>query len=171
MKRIRRTIALLGTGLILIFGVAQIAPGLVTLNAGDPIDADVVNHNFTWLDLRVDSVQHELDTLSYAVENNADRVGNFGTTAFGDDGQRTFDCIIGEVRLSAASFGYGLVADGRLLSTAEFTPLFSLIGTLYGGDGRATFALPDLRDVAPQSQNGQPLNYYVCVDGVYPVRN
>ncbi len=129
-----------------------------------------MNHNFTWLDGRVDGVQNELTNLSYAVENVADRAANFGTTAFGDDGLKTFDCIIGEVRLSAASFGYGLVADGRLLSTAEFTPLFSLIGTLYGGDGRATFALPDLRDVAPQSRNGQPLNYYVCVDGVYPAR-
>lgn len=36
-------------------------------------------------------------------------------------------------------------ADGRLLPIAENTALFSLLGTLYGGDGRTTFALPDLR--------------------------
>lgn len=35
--------------------------------------------------------------------------------------------------------------DGQLLSIATNTALFSLIGTLYGGDGRTTFALPDLR--------------------------
>ncbi|MEE2879483.1 MAG: tail fiber protein [Pseudomonadota bacterium] len=36
-------------------------------------------------------------------------------------------------------------ADGRLLPIAQNTALFSLLGTLYGGDGRTTFALPDLR--------------------------
>ncbi|QYJ01573.1 tail fiber protein [Thalassovita mediterranea] len=38
-----------------------------------------------------------------------------------------------------------LEADGRLLSISENTALFSLFGTFYGGDGRTTFALPDLR--------------------------
>ena len=36
-------------------------------------------------------------------------------------------------------------ADGRLLPIAENTARFSLLGTMYGGDGRTTFALPDLR--------------------------
>jgi len=36
-------------------------------------------------------------------------------------------------------------ADGRLLPIATNTALFSLLGTSYGGDGRTTFALPDLR--------------------------
>lgn len=35
--------------------------------------------------------------------------------------------------------------DGQLLSIAENTALFSLLGTTYGGDGITTFALPDLR--------------------------
>ncbi|GMQ29590.1 phage tail protein [Algoriphagus confluentis] len=35
--------------------------------------------------------------------------------------------------------------DGRLLSIAQNSALFSLLGTMYGGDGRTTFALPDLR--------------------------
>lgn len=35
--------------------------------------------------------------------------------------------------------------SGQLLSIAQFTALFSLIGTLYGGDGRTSFGLPDLR--------------------------
>jgi microcystin-dependent protein len=38
-----------------------------------------------------------------------------------------------------------LPADGRLLSIAQNTALFSLIGTTYGGNGVTTFALPDLR--------------------------
>ena len=75
------------------------------------------------------------------------------------------------MRLSAATFGYDMVADGRLLQISQHTALFSLLGTDYGGDGRTTFALPDLRDVAPRSRNGAALNYYVCTQGLYPSRN
>ena len=39
--------------------------------------------------------------------------------------------------------------DGQLLAIASNTALFSLIGTIYGGDGRTTFALPDLRGRVP----------------------
>jgi microcystin-dependent protein len=35
--------------------------------------------------------------------------------------------------------------NGQLLSIAQNTALFSILGTTYGGDGRTTFALPDLR--------------------------
>ena len=38
-----------------------------------------------------------------------------------------------------------LEADGRLLPISQNSALFSLLGTMYGGDGRTTFALPDLR--------------------------
>lgn len=36
--------------------------------------------------------------------------------------------------------------DGQLIPIAQNTALFSLLGTLYGGDGKSTFGLPDLRD-------------------------
>ena len=39
--------------------------------------------------------------------------------------------------------------DGQLLPISQYTALFSIIGTTYGGDGRTTFALPDLRGRAP----------------------
>jgi len=35
--------------------------------------------------------------------------------------------------------------DGSLLPISQYTALFSLLGTTYGGDGQSTFALPDLR--------------------------
>lgn len=38
-----------------------------------------------------------------------------------------------------------MFCQGQLLSIAEYTALFSLIGTTYGGDGQVTFALPDFR--------------------------
>ena len=42
------------------------------------------------------------------------------------------------------------------MSIAENTPLFSLLGTTYGGDGVSTFALPDLRGRVPISQGQGP---------------
>jgi microcystin-dependent protein len=39
--------------------------------------------------------------------------------------------------------------DGQLLSISQNTALFSLLGTIYGGDGQTTFALPDLRGRTP----------------------
>ena len=48
------------------------------------------------------------------------------------------------VGFNFAPRGWALCA-GQLLSIAENTALYSLLGTTYGGDGRTTFALPDLR--------------------------
>ena len=54
---------------------------------------------------------------------------------------------IGQITIFPYNFeprGWAL-CDGRLLPIAQYTALFSLLGTTYGGDGRTTFALPDLR--------------------------
>ncbi len=52
--------------------------------------------------------------------------------------------------------------DGQLLSIADNTALFSLLGVQFGGDGRTTFALPDLRGRAPVSAgHGPGLSNYV----------
>lgn len=52
-----------------------------------------------------------------------------------------------EIRLFAGDFQpkYWAYCDGRLLSIASNSALFSLLGTNYGGNGQTTFALPDLR--------------------------
>ena len=47
-------------------------------------------------------------------------------------------------------------AQGQLLSISENTALFSLLGTQYGGDGRTSFALPDLRGRVPLGQGTGP---------------
>lgn len=46
--------------------------------------------------------------------------------------------------------------NGQLLSIAENTALFSLLGTTYGGDGRTTFGLPDLRGRLPMHFGNGP---------------
>lgn len=42
-----------------------------------------------------------------------------------------------------------LPCEGQLLPIKQYTPLFALIGTTYGGDGKNNFALPDLRGLLP----------------------
>jgi microcystin-dependent protein len=46
--------------------------------------------------------------------------------------------------------------DGQLMPLSQNTALFSLLGTTYGGDGRSTFALPDLQDSAPMGAGQGP---------------
>jgi len=73
------------------------------------------------------------------------------------------DPFIGQIQ----AFGFGFaprgwaLCDGQLLAINENTALFSLIGTNYGGDGRTTFALPDLRGrVALHQGQGPGLGRY-----------
>jgi len=71
------------------------------------------------------------------------------------------DPYIGEIRIFSGNFapqGWAL-CDGQLMAISQNTALFSLLGTTYGGDGRSTFALPDLRDMAPlQAGQGNGLS-------------
>jgi microcystin-dependent protein len=59
--------------------------------------------------------------------------------------------FVGEIRMFAGNFAPAgwLFCDGSLLPISEYETLFQLIGTTYGGDGQATFALPDLRSRVP----------------------
>ena len=77
--------------------------------------------------------------------------------------------FLGEIRL----FPYGFVpvgwaaCDGSTLQINRSTALFSLLGNMFGGDGKTTFALPDLRGKAPFAGQG---GYCIATDGVYPSR-
>lgn len=59
--------------------------------------------------------------------------------------------FVGEIRMFAGNFaprGWAF-CDGQLLAVSQNDALFSLLGTIYGGDGRTTFGLPDLRGRVP----------------------
>lgn len=59
--------------------------------------------------------------------------------------------FVGEVRMFAGNFaprGWAL-CDGQLMAVSQNDALFSLLGTIYGGDGRTTFGLPDMRGRIP----------------------
>jgi microcystin-dependent protein len=74
------------------------------------------------------------------------------------------DTYIGEIMMFGGNFcprGYA-AADGQLISIASNSALFSIFGTFYGGDGRTTFGLPDLRGRVPVHVGSGP--------GLPPVR-
>jgi microcystin-dependent protein len=66
--------------------------------------------------------------------------------------------FIGQITLFAGNFaprGWAF-CEGQLLPISQNTALFSILGTTYGGDGRTTFALPDLRGRFPLQQGTGP---------------
>lgn len=107
------------------------------------------------------------------------------------------DPILGSIMLFAGNFapkGW-MFCNGQLLPIAQNSALFSILGTTYGGDGRVTFALPNLCGRAPVGIGQAPglprvdlaepgllathgsatrgtlgMNYCIAVEGIYPSR-
>jgi microcystin-dependent protein len=66
--------------------------------------------------------------------------------------------FVAEIRIFTGNFapkGWAL-CNGQLLPISQNTALFSLLGTTYGGDGKSTFALPNLQGSAPMQQGQGP---------------
>ena len=94
------------------------------------------------------------------------------------------ESYIGAIGEFAGNYSPKQWADcsGQLLKIQQYTALFSILGTAYGGDGVNTFALPDLRpfDNTSQkdtgrkrvdwSQMGMPRKC-ICIVGLYPSRD
>ncbi len=97
--------------------------------------------------------------------NNTTAFGAKTNTATVDTGNGGAQCTVGEVLLVAGNqLDPSLIpADGQLLKTASNTVLFSLFGKRYGGNGKTTFGVPNLKSAAP---NG--LSYAICEFGVFP---
>lgn len=69
------------------------------------------------------------------------------STGFSASPAMAREAMLGEVMTVGFNFcprGWA-IAEGQLLAIAQHQAVFSLLGTSYGGDGRTTFALPDLR--------------------------
>ena len=73
--------------------------------------------------------------------------------------------LLGQIVLLPYNFApRGLMfCDGQLLPISEYTALYSLIGTTFGGDGKTTFALPNYP--APTGSH-----YCIAVMGMFPQR-
>lgn len=66
--------------------------------------------------------------------------------------------FLGEIRVFSFSFApkFWALCNGQALAISQNQALFSLLGTIYGGNGTTTFALPDLRGRTPLHES----NYY-----------
>jgi microcystin-dependent protein len=71
------------------------------------------------------------------------------------------------VLLFAGNFApkYWAFCQGQTLNINTNQALFALLGTMYGGDGRTTFCLPNLTHENPN------LHYIICTQGIFPPRD
>lgn len=79
------------------------------------------------------------------------------------------DGYIGQIELLPFNFtprSWSL-CNGTILSVAPNQALFSLIGNRFGGDGKTTFALPNLLGAEPIPGTA----YYICMNGLYPTHS
>jgi len=139
-----------------IIGAGQ-GPGLTPRFRGEKVGTDT----FTLTESQMPQHVHALgDGTGSSPTGGHDSVSNMQPSlaltyliaAFGT--YPPFDCctgidqtVLGEITAFAGGYAPDgwMLADGRLLRISEHDALFSLLGTTYGGDGRTTFALPDLR--------------------------
>lgn len=80
------------------------------------------------------------------------------TEAAPAEGVDFYNCTLGEITMFAGNFaprGWAL-CNGQLMAIQQNNALFSVLGTTYGGDGRTTFALPELRGRVPVHAGSGP---------------
>jgi microcystin-dependent protein len=76
--------------------------------------------------------------------------------------------FVGQIQLLPYNFapmGWDF-CEGQLLRISSNSALYSLIGTMYGGDGTTTFALPNLKGKEPAPN----MRYCIALNGIYPNR-
>lgn len=79
------------------------------------------------------------------------------------------ECLyLGEIRLMSnvdekRYAGDLAPCDGRELNISDYEALYSLVGTTFGGDGKTTFCVPDLRGKAPFDG----VKFYIILEGIY----
>lgn len=76
--------------------------------------------------------------------------------------------LLGQIQLLPYNFapnGWAF-CEGQLQQISQNAALFSLLGTMYGGDGVSTFALPNLKGKEPDPNT----HYCIALQGIYPSR-
>ncbi|WP_024831885.1 phage tail protein [Ruminiclostridium josui] len=79
------------------------------------------------------------------------------------------ETMLGQIELFPFNFvpqGW-LLCNGQLLNIAQNQALYSLLGVSYGGDGRTTFAIPNLLGTEPVPNT----MYCIAIEGIYPSKN
>lgn len=78
------------------------------------------------------------------------------------------DYLMGQIQLFPYNFipvGW-LPCNGATYQMQQYTALYSLIGTKFGGDGKTTFAVPNMQGAEPIPG----MAYAICCEGLYPQR-
>lgn len=75
--------------------------------------------------------------------------------------------LLGAMKLFAGNFAPRdfMLCNGQLLSIAQYSAMFAILGTTYGGNGVDNFALPNL--TSPVKDGGV---WIICVSGIFPSR-
>jgi len=79
---------------------------------------------------------------------------------------------IGEIRLFAGNFApqNWAFCKGQTLSVNQYMALYSILGVQYGGDGKVNFQLPNLAPMKESDGGQTPIQYVICLNGMYPTR-
>ena len=80
---------------------------------------------------------------------------------------------LGDIIMTAIFFaprGW-MFCRGQILPIEDNQALYSILGTTYGGDGRTTFALPDLKDEGKLPNSNANVQYIIATQGDYPPRS
>jgi microcystin-dependent protein len=80
------------------------------------------------------------------------------------------DTYIGTISFFAGNYVpvNWMACNGQVLPIMQHTALFSILGTQYGGDGKSTFALPNLGSYAGPNPQRHHVQAIICVLGVFP---
>ncbi len=76
--------------------------------------------------------------------------------------------FIGQIQLFPYNYApqYWAFCEGQIMRIQDNHALFALIGRQFGGDGKTTFALPDLRGKEPAPD----MHYCIALGGIFPSR-
>jgi hypothetical protein len=117
------------------------------------------------------SLNSDVSTVAYLMRDSAAITQLGFDPIFGQIfAEASADPYIGEIILFGGNFaprGWAF-AQGQLLPINQNTALFSILGTMYGGDGRVNFALPDLRCLEPNVTDPNGPHYIIALIGIYP---
>jgi Phage Tail Collar Domain len=158
-----RTVAEIAGALILLSGTAAVAASSATASSpANPTIRGCVSNRTGAVTILL-KTGARCRTGTQAISWNTALFGAKTNQAAAAAGQGT--CTLGEIILTAGKTAApGTVrADGQILNISSYPALYSLLGTKYGGNGKTTFALPNLRNAAPDG-----LTYSICEFGVFP---
>jgi hypothetical protein len=147
-------------------GATETASSLLTKlltvdGTGSGLDADRLNGLSSSSFLRTTDFNSTFDARLGLLFGGGNQTAVAGASGGG------VDCWMGDLSLTARDYPSPgtMFAAGQPLAISQYSAMYALLGTTYGGNGTTYFQLPDLRKQAPGRST-----YEICVEGAFPVR-